>query len=53
LVAFDGLHPSGKMYSEWVKKILDQAELRVSKEEDIVDEASDEDEDDNEDDGGE
>jgi lysophospholipase L1-like esterase len=50
LVAFDGLHPSGKMYSEWVKKILDQAELRVSKEEDIVDKAAEED--DSDDDGG-
>ena len=47
LVAFDGLHPSGKMYSEWVKRILDQAQLRVSKEEDIA-----EDEEEKEDDGG-
>jgi lysophospholipase L1-like esterase len=27
LVAFDGLHPSGKMYAEWVKKILSEAKL--------------------------
>lgn len=51
LVAFDGLHPSGKMYSEWVKRIVDQAQLRVSKETDIVSEEDDE-EDENEDDGG-
>lgn len=27
LVAFDGLHPSGKMYAEWVDRILSDAEI--------------------------
>ncbi len=30
LVAFDGLHPSGKMYSEWVQRILREAKLKFS-----------------------
>jgi lysophospholipase L1-like esterase len=32
LVAFDGLHPSGKMYSEWIKLILTDVKLEYSKE---------------------
>ena len=27
LVAFDGLHPSGKMYTEWVERILSDAKI--------------------------
>ena len=27
LVAFDGLHPSGKMYAEWVDRILSDAKI--------------------------
>jgi lysophospholipase L1-like esterase len=38
LVAFDGLHPSGKMYSEWVQRILRDASLQFSKEKEITDE---------------
>ncbi len=34
LVAFDGLHPSGKMYSEWIKRILTNVKIEHSKEED-------------------
>jgi lysophospholipase L1-like esterase len=30
LVAFDGLHPSGKMYSEWVQRILREAKLKFA-----------------------
>jgi lysophospholipase L1-like esterase len=43
LVAFDGLHPSGKMYSEWIQRIIADAKLKFSKE---VPEESDEDEED-------
>jgi lysophospholipase L1-like esterase len=32
LVAFDGLHPSGKMYREWVEKILSEAKLNHARE---------------------
>ncbi len=32
LVAFDGLHPSGKMYAEWVKRILSDATIKYSEE---------------------
>jgi lysophospholipase L1-like esterase len=32
LVAFDGLHPSGKMYSEWIKKILSDAKFEFRNE---------------------
>lgn len=32
LVAFDGLHPSGKMYAEWIKRILSDAVIRHAKE---------------------
>ena len=31
LVAFDGLHPSGKMYAEWVQRIISEAKLKFSK----------------------
>lgn len=31
LVAFDGLHPSGKMYAEWVQRIMGEARLKLSK----------------------
>lgn len=34
LVASDGLHPSGKMYSEWVKRILSDVTLVHHKEQD-------------------
>jgi lysophospholipase L1-like esterase len=44
LVAFDGLHPSGKMYAEWVQKIISEAKLKFSK--DIVDEGNEEEDDD-------
>lgn len=43
LVAFDGLHPSGKMYSAWVSRILSTAKLKFSPERNIVEE-DDEDE---------
>jgi lysophospholipase L1-like esterase len=43
LVAFDGLHPSGKMYSEWIKLILTDVKLEYSKE---VDEEKEKDDDD-------
>src|SRR5688572_20017283 len=29
LVASDGLHPSGKMYAEWVKRILESIDLKL------------------------
>ena len=29
LVAADGLHPSGKMYTEWVKRILQAIDLKL------------------------
>lgn len=32
LVAFDGLHPSGKMYAEWIQRIISEAKLKFSKE---------------------
>jgi lysophospholipase L1-like esterase len=38
LVAFDGLHPSAKMYAEWVKKILSEAKLKYAQEADASDE---------------
>jgi lysophospholipase L1-like esterase len=47
LVAFDGLHPSGKMYAEWIQRIISDAQLKFSKE--VTDE---EEEDDNDDDEG-
>ena len=31
LVAFDGLHPSGKMYAAWVERILAEAKLNFTK----------------------
>ena len=31
LVAFDGLHPSGKMYAAWVERILAEAKLKFTK----------------------
>lgn len=34
LVASDGLHPSGKMYAEWVEQVLQNAVLKPDKEED-------------------
>jgi lysophospholipase L1-like esterase len=44
LVAFDGLHPSGKMYSEWVQRILREATLQFSNAKEITeDEAEEED----------
>ena len=49
LVAFDGLHPSGKMYSEWIQRIITDAKLKFSKE---VQEESDEEEEDESDDDG-
>jgi lysophospholipase L1-like esterase len=47
LVAFDGLHPSGKMYSEWIQRIITDAKLKFSKD---VQEESDEEEEDESDD---
>ena len=32
LVAFDGLHPSGKMYSEWIMRILADVKIEYKKE---------------------
>ena len=32
LVAFDGLHPSGKMYSEWVERILSDVKIKYASE---------------------
>ena len=49
LVAFDGLHPSGKMYAEWIHRILNEAKLKFSRE--VQDESDNEDEDDSDDDG--
>lgn len=43
LVAFDGLHPSGKMYSEWVERILEDATLRHAAETDSEEEEEDSD----------
>ena len=48
LVAFDGLHPSGKMYSEWIQRIMTDAKLKFSKD---VQEEPDEEEEDDSDDG--
>jgi lysophospholipase L1-like esterase len=45
LVAFDGLHPSGKMYAQWVQRIMGEAKLKFSKGS-LVDDNSDEAEDD-------
>jgi lysophospholipase L1-like esterase len=50
LVAFDGLHPSGKMYAEWIQRIIADAKIKFSKD---VQEESDEEEDDHSDDDGE
>lgn len=41
LVAFDGLHPSAKMYAEWVKRILSDVVLRHEEETDADDRDSD------------
>jgi lysophospholipase L1-like esterase len=41
LVAFDGLHPSGKMYTEWIERILFDAKIIHTNE--IADEEDDED----------
>ena len=49
LVAFDGLHPSGKMYSEWIQRIMADAKLKFSK--DGQEESDEEEEDDSDDDG--
>jgi lysophospholipase L1-like esterase len=35
LVAFDGLHPSRKMYAAWVQKILSEAKLKYAQEADV------------------
>lgn len=43
LVAFDGLHPSGKMYAEWVELILSDAKIIHANE--IAEEEDDEDDD--------
>jgi len=48
LVAFDGLHPSGKMYSEWIQRIITDAKLKFSK--DVQEESDEEEEDDSDDD---
>jgi lysophospholipase L1-like esterase len=50
LVAFDGLHPSGKMYGEWVQRIVSEAKLKLSKGL-VVDDDSEEAKDDGDDDG--
>jgi lysophospholipase L1-like esterase len=42
LVAFDGLHPSGKMYAEWVRKILSEAKLKYAQEADVSEEEEEE-----------
>lgn len=42
LVAFDGLHPSAKMYAEWVERILSDAILKYEEETDSDDRDSDE-----------
>ncbi len=49
LIAFDGLHPSGKMYSEWVKRILSDLSINMAEEDDAEEE---EDQDNDEGDGG-
>ena len=41
LVAFDGLHPSGKMYAEWIQRILNEANLNFSRE--VTEDTKDED----------
>lgn len=41
LVAFDGLHPSGKMYTEWIERILSDAKIIHANE--IAEEEDDED----------
>ena len=46
LVAFDGLHPSGKMYAEWIKRILAESKLKFSKEQLKNDDDAEEDDDD-------
>ncbi len=43
LIAFDGLHPSGKMYSEWVNRILQDAKLKFSKASDLEEDDDDSD----------
>ena len=43
LVAFDGLHPSGKMYAEWIDLILSEA--KIHHESEIAEEGDDEEED--------
>jgi len=48
LVAFDGLHPSGKMYSEWIQRIITDAKLKFSK--DVQEESNEEEEGDSDDD---
>lgn len=42
LVAFDGLHPSAKMYAEWVERILSDVVLKYEGETDSDDRDSDE-----------
>lgn len=44
LVAFDGLHPSGKMYAEWIDLILSDA--KIHHESEIADDDGDEDDED-------
>ena len=44
LVAFDGLHPSGKMYAEWIDLILSDAQIHHESE--IADDDDDEDDED-------
>ncbi|HKZ38976.1 MAG TPA: T9SS type A sorting domain-containing protein, partial [Chryseolinea sp.] len=44
LVAFDGLHPSGKMYSEWVKRILSDVTIKLEEETTTEEEEEDDDE---------
>ena len=43
LVAFDGLHPSGKMYAEWIQRIIREAKLKVSKDESKEEDEGDDD----------
>lgn len=45
LVAFDGLHPSGKMYAEWIQRIIGDAKFKFSKE--VQEESDDEEDEDN------
>lgn len=42
LVAFDGLHPSRKMYAAWVQKILSEAKLKYAQEADVSEEEEEE-----------